>query len=87
MHENDDFLWGFQNCPSHEFQMTLTILPPADRRFGFSVMGGLDEGFPAIVDEVTIGECRFAPFPRTNRRPSEDPIKFMARGAIYLGDE
>lgn len=26
-----------------------------DRRFGFSVIGGRDEGFPSCIDEITPG--------------------------------
>ena len=28
---------------------------PSDRRFGFSVMGGIDEGFPPRIDDIAPG--------------------------------
>ncbi|XP_071521701.1 LOW QUALITY PROTEIN: uncharacterized protein sdt [Panulirus ornatus] len=31
------------------------FLGPADRRFGFSVVGGVDEGFPPRIDEIAKG--------------------------------
>ncbi|XP_050710409.1 uncharacterized protein LOC126995166 isoform X3 [Eriocheir sinensis] len=31
------------------------FLGPADRRFGFSVVGGMDEGFPPRIDEIAKG--------------------------------
>ena len=29
-----------------------------ERRFGFSVMGGSDEGFPPRIDDITEGQLR-----------------------------
>ncbi|XP_070576726.1 protein PALS1-like isoform X1 [Ptychodera flava] len=34
---------------------TTVIMDDGDTRFGFSVMGGIEEGFPARVDDITAG--------------------------------
>ena len=38
-----------------EFSVNVRILGD-EKRFGFSVMGGVDEGFPPRIDEISKGE-------------------------------
>ena len=39
---------------------TITIeLDPDDVRFGFSVVGGYDAGFPPRIDEISEGNLKF----------------------------
>ena len=40
-----------------EFSVNVRILGD-EKRFGFSVMGGVDEGFPPRIDEVSPGMKR-----------------------------
>nr|XP_045610330.1 uncharacterized protein LOC123765695 isoform X4 [Procambarus clarkii] len=44
------------NSPDGEGAAVVNLfLGPADRRFGFSVVGGVDEGFPPRIDEMAKG--------------------------------
>ena len=36
------------------------FLGPTDRRFGFSVVGGMDEGFSPRIDEMAKGKSSFS---------------------------
>lgn len=38
-----------------EFAVNVRILGD-EKRFGFSVMGGVDEGFPPRIDEISEGK-------------------------------
>ena len=40
--------------PPHSDRVDVT-LGPDDRRFGFSVVGGREEGFPPRIDEIAPG--------------------------------
>ncbi len=48
-------LCSFQDgqCIIYEVEMAMV---GSQRRFGFSLMGGAEEGFPARVDEITPGK-------------------------------
>ena len=41
-----------------EFSVNVRILGD-EKRFGFSVMGGVDEGFPPRIDEISKGGLLF----------------------------
>ncbi|XP_057315280.1 protein PALS1-like [Hydractinia symbiolongicarpus] len=44
-----------QSLAEHEERVIYIVMEPSDRRFGFSVMGGLDEGFPPKIDNIAPG--------------------------------
>ncbi|XP_012557503.1 protein PALS1 isoform X1 [Hydra vulgaris] len=49
---------GYQssnNLADCEISTILIEMGPSDRRFGFSVMGGIDEGFPPRIDDISPG--------------------------------
>lgn len=48
-------LWSAQGDDAVEFAVNVRILGD-EKRFGFSVMGGVDEGFPPRIDEISKGK-------------------------------
>lgn len=48
-------LWSAQGDDAVEFAVNVRILGD-EKRFGFSVMGGVDEGFPPRIDEISEGK-------------------------------
>ncbi|XP_042885379.1 uncharacterized protein LOC122261683 isoform X2 [Penaeus japonicus] len=57
------------------------FLGPADRRFGFSVVGGVDEGFPPRIDEIAKGEYASVIFSCVGRRLIVVVVVFPERQA------
>lgn len=51
-----------------EFSVNVRILGD-EKRFGFSVMGGTDEGFPPRIDEISPGIALQRLFPKVLRWP------------------
>lgn len=49
-----------------EFSVNVRILGD-EKRFGFSVMGGTDEGFPPRIDEISPGIALQRLFPKVLR--------------------
>lgn len=46
-----------QGDDAMEFSVNVRILGD-EKRFGFSVMGGVDEGFPPRIDEISKGRLQ-----------------------------
>ena len=48
------YLYPYQDS-QNEFSVNVRILGD-EKRFGFSVMGGTDEGFPPRIDDISEGK-------------------------------
>ncbi|XP_046370453.2 protein PALS1-like isoform X2 [Haliotis rufescens] len=46
---------GYQNPADEDIHRLKMVMAPSERRFGFSVIGGADEGFGPRVDDITLG--------------------------------
>lgn len=74
-----------QNAEVADPDVVQVTLGPHDRRFGFSVVGGKEEGFPPRIDEIAKGMqpswqgirfflCVIALIPGTEGRPHAAPL-------------
>lgn len=48
-----------QNPADEDIHRLKMVMAPSERRFGFSVIGGADEGFGPRVDDITLGRWIF----------------------------
>ena len=55
--DDDDSCWICWQDLKYEDHDVELFMSDDDTRFGFSVIGGYDEGIAARVDEITMGEC------------------------------
>lgn len=51
-------IWPGGDADEVVFEVVVDMRP-GERRFGFSVMGGLDEGFPPRIDDIAPGRYRY----------------------------
>ena len=59
-----------------EFSVNVRILGD-EKRFGFSVMGGEDEGFPPRIDEISEGMCYRIIIVISDRMVSPDQVQMF----------